>query len=114
MAAEMPTKVEPVDGAVAVDFPWGSATAAVGALNAVSATLGSQLEARATMTPTIVDWTGTFRTEFDSTHTRLTTTASGLKETLTRMAFWIVSGADAANDQQRSNNANATQTQPVS
>jgi uncharacterized protein YukE len=114
MAAEMPAKVEPVDGADTVDFPWSAATAAVSALNSAASTLGSQLDARAEMTPTITDWTGAFRTEFDTAYTRITTTASGLKERLTRMAFWIVSGADAANDQQRTNNTAAAQTQPVS
>jgi uncharacterized protein YukE len=113
MAAEMPAKVESVDGADAVDFPWSAAATAIGALNAASSTLGSQLEARATMTPRIVDWTGAFRSEFDGAHARVTSTASGLKETLTRMAFWIVSGAEAANDQQRTNNTNAALTQPV-
>lgn len=104
MAAEMPVKVEPVDGAEVVDFPWGDARAAVGALNSAATTLGTQLETRASMGPTIADWTGTFRTEFDTALTRITGVASGLKETLTRMGYWIVSGAEAANQEQRTNN----------
>jgi hypothetical protein len=114
MAAEMPAKVEPVDGADVVDFPWGAARTAVSALNAAASTLDSQLDARVTMAPTIVDWAGTYRTEFDAAHTRITTAAVGLKETVTRMAFWIASGAEAANDQQTANNADVPAGQPVS
>lgn len=112
MAAEMPAKVEPVDGADEVDFPWTQATTAVTALNQAASTLGTQLETRTEMTPTLVDWTGTFRDQFDAAATRITTTASGLKETLTRVAFWIVGGAEAANQQQRTNN-DAVADQPV-
>lgn len=112
MAAEMPAKVEPVDGADVVDFPWAAARTAVSALNDAASTLDSQLEARATMHPTIGDWTGAYRTEFDATYTRITGAADGLKETITRMAFWIVGGAEAANHQQTTNNANVPE--PVS
>lgn len=104
MAAEMPVKVEPVDGADVVDFPWADARAAVAALNRAAATLGTQLETRASMGSTIADWTGAFRTEFDTALTRITGLASGLKETLTRMGYWIVSGAEAANQEQRTSN----------
>lgn len=114
MAAEMPAKVEPVDGADVVDFPWAAARTAVSALNAAASALDSQLDARVTMAPTIVDWTGTYRIEFDAAYTRIATAAVGLKETVTRMAFWVVSGADAANDQQTVNNADVTTDQPVS
>jgi hypothetical protein len=112
MAAEMPAKVEPVDGADNVDFPWGPASTAVTALNQAASTLGTQLDTRADMAPSIADWTGTFRTDFDTAHTGITTTASGLKDTLTRVAYWIVGGAEAANQQQRTNN-DAVAHQPV-
>jgi hypothetical protein len=114
MAAEMPAKVEPVGGADVVDFPWTAARTAVSALNAAASTLDSQLDARVTMAPTIGDWTGTYRTEFDAANTRITTAAVGLKETVTRMASWIVAGAEAANDQQAANNAAVPDDQPVS
>ena len=114
MAAEMPTKVEPVTGAVAVDFPWAAATTAVTALNVAASTLDAQLVTRADLAPTLIDWTGAFRTEFDGASTRITTGAAGLKETLTRVAFWIVGGAEAANHQQRTDNAEAAARQPVS
>ena len=113
MAAEMPAKVEPVAGADVVDFPWAAARTAVSTLNAAASTLDSQLESRATMHPTISDWTGAYRTEFDTAHDRITTSAGGLKETLTRMAYWTVGGAEAANHQQGTNNANVPETQPV-
>ena len=113
MAAEMPAKVEPVAGAEVVDFPWGAARTAVSALNAAASTLDSQLEARVAMHPTIADWTGAYRTSFDAAHSRITESASGLKETVTRMAFWIVGGAEAANHQQTTHNAAVPETQPV-
>ncbi|HYZ99420.1 MAG TPA: hypothetical protein VE575_11755 [Acidimicrobiales bacterium] len=104
MAAEMPARVAAVDGAVVVDFPWTAAASAVAALNAASSTLGSQLDARAGMLGTLEDWEGTYRREFNGTHGRLTSTASGLKESLATLASSIVTGAENANQQQRVNN----------
>ena len=116
MAAEMPARVQPVSGATVVDFPWADATAAVTALNEAASTLGSQLEARATMKPSIVDWVGTYRDEFDRADGRLTSTATGLRESLAATASWIVGGAESANQQQRIYNHEAEQrpatTQP--
>lgn len=109
MAAEMPAKVDAVAGATVVDFPWSAATAAVTALNQAASTLGSQLEARATMLPTIVDWVGSFRDEFDGAYSRITGTGSGLRETLQTLASSIVSGAEDANQQQRTYNTAAQQ-----
>ena len=43
MAAEMPARVQPVENAVVVNYPWDAATRAVAALNAASSTLDGQL-----------------------------------------------------------------------
>jgi hypothetical protein len=104
MAAEMPAKVEAVAGATVADFPWADAAAAVTALNTAASTLGTQLDSRSTMLPTIVDWVGTYRDEFDRACGRITGTASGLKETLATLASSIVSGAEGANQVQRTYN----------
>lgn len=107
MAAELPAKVEPVENAVVVDFPWAEARTAVAALNAASSTLGTQLESRPGMVATLSDWEGAFRTDFDETHQRITSTASGLKERLTTLAQSIVGGAEDANAEQRTKNTEA-------
>jgi len=104
MAAEMPARVEAVAGATVAEFPWAGAAAAVAALNTAASTLGTQLDARSTMLPTIVDWEGAYRHEFDGACARITGTASGLKETLATLASSIVSGAEGANQAQRSHN----------
>lgn len=109
MAAELPVRVQPVTGATVVDFPWSDAATAVAALNDAGSTLGSQLEARVTLLPSIVDWVGAFRDEFDGADGRLTTTAAGLKETLASLASSIVTGAENANQQQRNYNTIAEQ-----
>jgi hypothetical protein len=109
MAAEMPVRVQPVAGAVVVDFPWSEASTAVTALNDAVTALGTQLEARATLAPTIVDWAGTYRNEFNGADNRLTTTATGLRETLAAVASWIVGGAESANQAQRDRNTEAEQ-----
>jgi hypothetical protein len=109
MAAEMPAQVAAVEGAVVVDFPWAAAGTAVAALNAAVATLGPQLETRGGMVPALADWRGAYRDEFDTALGRITTTASGLKETMARLASSIVSGAEAANAEQRTNNTRATE-----
>jgi uncharacterized protein YukE len=113
MAAEMPVRVEPVENAVVVGFPWGAATSAVAALNAASATLDSQLGTRAGMVGTLGDWVGTFRTDFDEAYQRITSTGTGLKERLATLASQIVSGAEDANEEQRQNNYRAEHPQPV-
>lgn len=107
MAAELPVQVQAVAGATEVDFPWADAATAVTALNDAVSTLGSQLEARATLAPSIVDWVGTYRDEFDQADSRLTTTATGLSETLATRASAIVGGAERANEEQRLRNTNA-------
>lgn len=112
MAAEMPAKVEAVAGATVVDFPWADAAAAVTALNTAASTLGAQLDSRTTMLPTIVDWEGTYRDDFDRAYGRITGTASGLKETLVTLASSIVSGAEGANQAQRRYNQAALEPDP--
>lgn len=113
MAAEMPARVEAVENAVVVDFPWGAATNAVAAVNAASSTLDSQLGTRADMVGTLGEWEGSFRIDFDEAYQRITSTASGLKERLTSLASSIVGGAEDANDEQRQNNDRAEHPQPV-
>jgi uncharacterized protein YukE len=112
MAAEMPARVEAVAGAAVADFPWADAAAAVTALNTAASTLGSQLDSRSTMLPTIVDWAGTYRNEFDRAYGRITGTAAGLKETLATLASAIVSGAEGANHAQRRYNQAALEPDP--
>ncbi|MGH9288222.1 MAG: hypothetical protein ACRD0V_08040 [Acidimicrobiales bacterium] len=112
MAAEMPAKVEAVAGATVVDFPWVDAAAAVTVLNTAASTLGTQLDSRTTMLPTIVDWEGAYRDEFDRAYGRITGTASGLKETLATLASSIVSGAEVANQAQRRYNQAAMEPDP--
>jgi uncharacterized protein YukE len=112
MAAEMPARVEAVAGATVAEFPWASAAAAVAALNTAASTLGTQLDTRSTMLPTIVDWEGAYRREFDGAYARITGTASGLKETLATLASSIVSGAEDANQAQRTYNQAALEPDP--
>lgn len=114
MASEMPARVEAVDGAVVVDFPWEAASSAVAELDAASATLDSQLGTRADMVGTLEDWAGAYRDEFDDAHSRTTSTAGGLKETLATLASSIVAGAEDANQQQRTNNWQAENRDPRS
>jgi uncharacterized protein YukE len=112
MAAEMPARVEAVAGATVAEFPWAGAAAAVTALNTAASTLGDQLDARSTMLPTIVDWEGTYREEFDGAYARISGTAAGLKETLATLASSIVSGAESANHAQRGYNQAALVPDP--
>lgn len=104
MALELPARVEAVEGALVVEFPWAAAATAVAALDAASSTLESQLGARPGMIGTLDDWVGTYRDEFDEAHQRITSTASGLKGTLATLASSIVTGAENANQEQRQNN----------
>ncbi|MGH9192880.1 MAG: hypothetical protein ACRDZ0_10485 [Acidimicrobiales bacterium] len=112
MAAEMPARVEAVAGATVADFPWADAAAAVTALNTAASTVGTQLDSRSTMLPAIVDWVGTYRDEFDRAYGRITATAAGLKETLATLASSIVSGAEGANQAQRTYNQTALEPDP--
>jgi uncharacterized protein YukE len=113
MAAEMPAKVEAVAGATVAEFPWAEAAAAVTALNTAASTLGTQLDSRSTMLPTIVDWQGAYRDEFDRAYARITATASGLRQTLATLASSIVSGAEGANEAQRRYNQAALEPDPA-
>jgi hypothetical protein len=112
MASEMPARVEPVDGAVVVDFPWEAATGAVAELDAASATLDSQLGTRADMVGTLEDWVGTYRNEFEDADGRMTSTAGGLREAIVALASSIVTGAETANQQQRASNWQAENPDP--
>lgn len=116
MASEMPARVDAIDGAVVVDFPWEAATSAMAELDAASATLDSQLGTRADMAGTLDAWLGTYRDEFDDADGRMTSTASGLRESLATLASSIVGGAEDANEQQRAANwqaENVDAAQPV-
>jgi uncharacterized protein YukE len=104
MASEMPARIEAVDGAAVVDFPWGAAASAVAELDSASATLDSQLGTRADMVATLGDWVGTYRDEFDDARGRVTSTATGLRATLAALASSIVTGAEEANQAQRTRN----------
>ena len=110
--AEMPTPVAAVPGATVVSFPWGDASAAVAALERAAATLGSQLDTRGTMLPTIADWAGTYRDDFDGALGRISGVAAGVRETLTLLASSIVFGAENANEQQVINNRYAEDHEP--
>jgi hypothetical protein len=106
---DMPAPVVAEPGADIVPFPWAEATSAMAALHAAAATLRGQLDARSLLLPTIVDWEGSYRDDFDTAHTRLTTTAAGLAETLASRAGSIVSAAESAAAQQAANNTAAAE-----
>lgn len=106
MAADMPARVEPTGSAEPVEFPWGPAEEAVGALNRVAATLGEQLPIRHQMVGTLSEWTGRYRWhEFNPKHEQLTGQATDLAERLRQLASWIVSAAEDANQDQRHRNS---------
>lgn len=100
MTVEMPERIAPAPGAPEVDFPWSAAATVVGALQAVGATLASQLEARPPMTATLADWQGRYRDDFDAVLVRLTATATALVESAATRAAAVVAGADEANGSQ--------------
>ncbi|HEY8524315.1 MAG TPA: hypothetical protein VIL48_05085 [Acidimicrobiales bacterium] len=104
MAAELPERVQPVENAIVVDFPWEAAGSAISAINAAVSELESQLGARPGMIETLSDWEGAFRDEFDDAHSRIMSSASGIKEALASLASSIVTGAENANAEQRTNN----------
>lgn len=106
---DMPAPVAPAPGANVVSFPWEAAATAVAVLQDAAATLRAQLDARSLLLPSIVDWEGRFRDDFDATYERLTTTATGLAETLTSRASSIISAAESATAQQTANNAAAAE-----
>jgi uncharacterized protein YukE len=101
MASELPARVEAVEGARVVEFPWEAAGNAIAAPDAAESTLESQWGARPGMIETLGDWVGAYRDEFDEAHQRITSTASGLKGTLATLASSIVTGAENANQEQR-------------
>jgi hypothetical protein len=103
-AAHMPARVQPVDGARVVHFPWEAARAAVAALNDARAALGTQLDNRVDMYNTLGDWRGVFRDDFNSAESRITAVAIGLRDAFGRKAAAIVSAAVDANDRQRDYN----------
>jgi hypothetical protein len=100
MTAEMPQRIAAAPGAAEVCFPWTHASNVVAALDDVSATLASQLDARPLMTATLGDWTGRYRDDFDPVLARLTITAPAVAEAARRRASAVVTAAEGANDEQ--------------
>jgi hypothetical protein len=114
MATEMPERVEPVDGADEVDFPWSDARTAVAALDAAADKLHDQLGHRPDMRGTLDEWEGTYRNEFDDTDDRLMAYGSAAKDSLRVYAGAIAQGAEHANAQQhRLNEQHEEQRQPA-
>jgi V8-like Glu-specific endopeptidase len=107
MAAQLPERIAPARGAEAIRFPWAHASNVVAALNAVSATLTSHLEARPLMTATLADWRGVYRADFDVVHGHLCTTATALVEATALRASAVVTAAEGANEGQFVANRNA-------
>lgn len=104
----MPQRVQAVDGATVVDFPWATAEVAVSALNSAASVLGAQLESRAAIAGSLDGWWGGARDDFDEKYLALTQTASGLVESLAGRAGAIADGATAANDEQIRRNSAVT------
>lgn len=104
MTSQLPVPVEPVDGAVVVEFPWDAATDAVEALARAASEVDNQLGTRPQMVETLDDWVGSYRTDFDVADIRTTTVGMGLKDELVLLASAIVTEAEEANQQQRNNN----------
>jgi uncharacterized protein YukE len=113
MAVEMPEPVAAAEGAEPVIFPWTQATEAVAALNAAATTLSGQCEARADEHPTLAEWRGGYRDEFDVTYQGVMTEAAGLQETLLTRAGAIADAAVAANELQAARNTKAAAVQPL-
>jgi hypothetical protein len=114
MATEMPERVEPVDGADEVDFPWDDARTAVAALDAAADKLHDQLGHRPDMRGTLQEWEGTYRNEFDDTDDRLMDYGSAAKDNLRVYAGTIAHGAERANaEQHRLNEQREEQRQPA-
>lgn len=103
----LPQRIEPVEGAVAVNFPWTAAADAIESLRSVKSMLTSQLDVREGMRSTLDDWVGTFRDDFDDKYGTLRGVASELSGRLARRAASIVGGAEDANYQQQLNNNQA-------
>jgi hypothetical protein len=101
MATELPERVEPVDGAHEVDFPWSDARTAVAALDTAADKLHDQLGQRPDMRGTLHEWEGTYRNEFDDTDDRLMAYGSAAKDNLRVYAGAIARGAESANAEQR-------------
>lgn len=105
--AEMPAPVEPVPGADVVNFPWDEAATAVAVLHDAAATLRAQLDDRSLLLPSIVDWEGSYRDDFDVTYQGLILVTTGLAASLTSRASGIVSVAESAKAKQITNNVAA-------
>jgi uncharacterized protein YukE len=101
----MPDPVEPAPGAEVVEFPWSEASSAVAELDSAATELDNQGLSRASLYPSLDEWEGQYRDDFDETYDSLMSTASGIVETLNSVAAAIVTGAeDAAADQFTANN----------
>jgi hypothetical protein len=101
MATEMPERVEPVDGADEVDFPWSDARTAVATLDATADKIHDQLGQRPDMRATLDEWEGTYRSEFDDADDRLMAYGNTAKDNLRVYAGAIARGAESANAEQR-------------
>lgn len=114
MATEMPERVEPVDGAEEIDFPWSDARTALPALDAAADEIHDQLGHRPDMRATLDEWEGTYRNEFDDTDDRLMDYGSAAKDSLRVYAGAIVQGAESANAEQRRMNDRYAEEQRLS
>lgn len=112
MGHEMPARPVVADGAVAVDFPWAEAEAAVAALDAAVAELQVQADGHPQLRTEIGDWEGAYRDEHDDAYYRLTTRLWGVMGGLSFRAGAIVSAAEEAVEQQWRNNNAAYELQP--
>jgi uncharacterized protein YukE len=101
---QLPDPVAPASGAEVVDFPRAAASGAIAELDAAATELANQLSGRALLHPSLVDWEGRHREDFDATYEALMSQAEGIVETLGSVASAIVGGAeDAAADQTTAN-----------
>lgn len=96
----MPTRVEVVPHARAVEFPWAEASSVVAAIGEAAAALSASLESRAAMAGAISEWDGAYRQDFDDAYLRLTAAATDLVERAPLRAQAVVSAAEDANTEQ--------------
>ena len=107
MTAEMPARIEAVQHARVVEFPWASATSVGAAIGEAAAALSASLESRAEMAGAISDWQGAYRQDFDETYLRLAAAATDLIERAPSRAESVASAADDANAEQTLENEHA-------
>lgn len=113
MATVLPARVQPVAGALIVNYPWGSAESVAAALDALIAGFTTHADSLPTLVGLLVDWQGSFRDDFDTTLESLTTDAGLLLENCQTDAGNVVTAAEYANDDQRDANTRAEQEPDV-